>query len=105
MVGNRGVIARWGLLVLSGGMVMGLSLGIRQAQGLFMLPMAIDLGWSREALGFAFAVQNLVWGVTQPLIGMLADRFDSAKVILAGIVVYALGFLRWPIPMAYLNSP
>jgi len=93
MSGNRGVMGRWGLLVLSGGLIMGLSLGIRQAQGLFMLPMAIDLGWSRESLGFAFAVQNLVWGITQPFIGMLADRYDSAKVILFGIVVYAVGLV------------
>jgi MFS family permease len=93
MTGSSGSLRRWGLVVLSGGMVMGLSLGIRQAQGLFMLPMAIDLGWSRESLGFAFAVQNLVWGATQPLIGMLADRFDSAKVILVGIAVYALGLV------------
>ncbi|WP_375411733.1 MFS transporter [uncultured Bradyrhizobium sp.] len=72
---------------------MGLSLGIRQSQGLFMLPMAIDLGWSRESLGFAFAVQNLVWGITQPLAGIFADRFDSARVILVGVVVYALGLV------------
>ena len=93
MTATKGIVGRWGLLILAGGLVMGVSLGIRQAQGLFMLPMSLDLGWTREAIGFSFALQNLVWGITQPLIGMLADRYDSAKVIVMGIGVYALGLL------------
>lgn len=83
---------RW-VLVLAAGIVMGASLGIRQVQGLFLQPVTLDTGWSREAFGFAFALQNLIWGLTQPLTGMLADRFGSAKVICTGSLFYAAGLL------------
>lgn len=87
--------AAWGrqalLLVLAGGIVMGMALGVRHVQGLFLLPITIDRGWSRETFGFAMAVQNLTWGVSQPFIGMVADRYGSAKVIFGGLFFYALG--------------
>jgi hypothetical protein len=53
-------------IVLCGGAIMGLSLGARHVQGLFLLPMTADRGWSREAFGFAIAMQNLVWGSPSP---------------------------------------
>lgn len=80
-----------GVLVLVGGIVMGLALGVRHVQGLFLLPVSIDRGWSRETFGLAMAVQNLTWGLAQPFTGMVADRFGSGKVIAAGLVCYALG--------------
>lgn len=78
-------------LVVCGGLIMGLALGARHMQGLFLLPMTMDRGWSREAFGFAIAMQNLVWGLAQPFTGMIADRFGSATVICAGAVAYAAG--------------
>lgn len=81
---------RW-LLVAAGGIVMGAALGVRNVQGLFLLPVTLDRGWSRETFGFALALQNLLWGFAQPLTGMIADRYGSARVIFAGIVLYALG--------------
>ena len=79
------------VLVLAGGIVMGLALGVRHVQGLFLLPVTMDRGWSRETFGFALAIQNLSWGIAQPFTGMVADRFGSAKVIAAGLLFYALG--------------
>lgn len=81
---------RW-LLVIAGGVVMGGALGVRNVQGLFLLPVTLDRGWSRETFGLALALQNLLWGVAQPLTGMISDRFGSARVIFAGAVLYALG--------------
>lgn len=78
-------------VVLAGGIVLGLALGVRHVQGLFLLPVTMDRGWGRETFGFAMAVQNLTWGITQPFVGMVADRFGSAKVIAAGLVLYAVG--------------
>lgn len=78
-------------IVLCGGVIMGLALGIRHIQGLYMLPMTASRGWTREDVAFAFALQNLVWGLAQPFTGMIADRFGSARVLLAGCLVYALG--------------
>lgn len=81
---------RW-LIVLAAGAVMGAALGIRHVQGLFLQPVTLDQGWSREIFGFTLALQNLVWGLAQPFIGMIADRFGSMKVILPGMLLYALG--------------
>lgn len=79
------------LIVVAGGLVMGLSLGVRHAQGLFLVPVTIDRSWSRETFGFAIALQNLVWGLAQPFTGMIADRFGSRRVMAAGLVCYAAG--------------
>ncbi|HEV3427165.1 MAG TPA: MFS transporter [Paraburkholderia sp.] len=81
---------RW-LLVVAGGVVMGAALGVRNVQGLFLLPVTLDRGWPRETFGLALALQNLLWGFAQPLTGMIADRFGSARVIFAGALLYALG--------------
>jgi MFS family permease len=79
------------VLVLAGGLVMGLALGVRHVQGLFMLPMTQDRGWTRETFALALAVQNLVWGLAQPFTGMLADRFGARRVVAVGLLLYALG--------------
>src|SRR3954468_7611811 len=81
---------RW-LIVVAAGAVMGTALGIRHVQGLFLQPVTLDQGWSREVFGFTLAMQNLVWGLAQPFTGMIADRFGSMKVILPGMLLYALG--------------
>ncbi|MGO4381252.1 MFS transporter [Pseudoduganella sp. RAF19] len=77
--------------VLCGGIIMGLALGMRHVQGLFMLPMTSARGWGREDFALAIALQNLVWGLMQPITGMLADRFGSRCVLLGGCVLYAIG--------------
>ena len=86
---------RWhpGILVLAGGVLMGAALGVRHVQGLFLTPITLAHGWSREAVGFALALQNLLWGLAQPLTGMVADRFGSARVMAAGALTYAAGLL------------
>lgn len=80
-------------LVLAGGIIMGVALGVRHVQGLFLLPITLEKGWSRETFGFAMAIQNLTWGLAQPFAGMIADRFGSAKVIAGGLAFYAAGLL------------
>ncbi|WP_316157228.1 MFS transporter [Cupriavidus sp. BIC8F] len=79
------------VLVLAGGLLMGLALGVRHVQGLFLLPIIAERGWTRETFGFAMAVQNLVWGLAQPFTGMLADRYGSWKVMAGGLALYAAG--------------
>lgn len=87
--------------ILAGGVIMGLALGIRHVQGLFLLPVTMDRGWSRETFGLALAVQNLTWGVVQPIAGMIADRFGSARVVAGGLAFYALGL----VVMAQATTP
>ena len=80
------------LSILTGASVMlSLSMGMRQSLGLFLNPVTRDLGISAADFTFALAVQNIVWGVTQPFVGALADRYGCRLVALAGTLVYAAG--------------
>lgn len=81
------------ILVIAAGTVMGLALGIRHAQGLFLQPISLDLQWPTSTFSFAVAMQNLIWGLTQPAIGMLGDRFGAEKVVIGGMVFYGAGML------------
>ena len=92
MRGERWWTHPW-VLVVAGGLIMGMALGIRHVQGLFLMPVTMDRGWTRETFAFAIAVQNLVWGLAQPFTGMVADRYGSLRVIAAGVLLYALGLV------------
>lgn len=80
-------------VMCAGAGLLAVVLGVRQVFGLFLVPMTIDLDWSREIFGIAMGVQNLVWGASQPFIGGLADRYGSGRVIVGGAICYALGVL------------
>lgn len=79
--------------------ILALSLGIRHSFGLFLQPVSMTGGWGREVFAFAIALQNLVWGVSQPFAGMAADRIGAGKVIIAGTVLYALGLVVMALPL------
>ncbi len=81
------------LVLAAGGIILTLAMGIRGGFGLFLQPISSDLGWGRETFALAIAVQNLVWGATQPFTGMVADRFGSARVVIGGCILYVLGLL------------
>jgi MFS family permease len=89
------------VVLVAAGMVLTLSMGIRHGFGLFLQPMSADLGWGRETFALAMAVQNLLWGATQPFAGMLADKYGTAKVVLAGALLYVLGLFT----MAHAATP
>ncbi len=79
------------VMVICGGLIMGMALGVRHVQGLFLLPMTMAHGWTRQQFALAIALQNLAWGLLMPFTGMVADKFGSAKVLLAGCLMYAAG--------------
>ena len=81
-------------VLLCGAAVVTLSMGIRHGFGLFLQPITLDRGWSRETFAFALAIQNLAWGVFGPFAGMLADRHGAYRVLLIGGLLYA-GGLVW----------
>lgn len=81
------------LLIILGSLVISTAMGLRHGFGLFMEPLSSDLGWGRGVFAFALALQNLVWGLSQPFTGALADRFGAAKIIVVGGLLYALGLL------------
>ncbi|MBX3607665.1 MAG: MFS transporter [Piscinibacter sp.] len=80
-------------LVLCAGLVVGMAMGARHVQGLFMLPLLAEKGWGRESFSFALGLQVLVWGLLQPVTGLLADRFGTGRVIAAGCLLYAVGLV------------
>jgi predicted MFS family arabinose efflux permease len=80
------------LLVLSGAII-SICMGLRQSLGLFMRPMAIDAGVSAATFGFAIALQNIVWGLSQPFVGALADKHGPRPILVWTALLYAAGLL------------
>ena len=78
-------------VLVCGAAVVTLSMGIRHGFGLWLQPITMERGWTRETFAFALAVQNLCWGLCGPLAGMVADRFGAFRVLIIGSVLYALG--------------
>jgi MFS family permease len=83
-------------LIIAGGLIVGLSMGFRHSQGLYLLPYTQHFGLSREAYSFAIALQNIIWGLASPFTGMLADRYGSGKVLAGGTVLFVAGVLLMP---------
>jgi len=80
------------MAVLVGSSIMlTMSMGMRQSWGLFSVPVTQDLGISVADFMLAIAVQNLVWGATQPIIGAYADKFGCRLVAVLGTLLYAAG--------------
>jgi len=79
------------VVIVAAALVGSLAMGIRQSFGLFLPSMTADLGVGREAFAFAMALQNILWGVFTPLVGVLADKYGSGKMVALGGVVYTLG--------------
>src|SRR3989442_1922588 len=88
--GNRRAML---LLILLSGLIISLCMGLRQSLGLFMRPMTLDLGISAATFGFSIALQNIVWGVSQPFVGALADRYGPRPVLIVTALLYAAGLL------------
>ena len=80
-------------VLLCGAAIVTLSMGIRHGFGLWLQPITMERGWSRETFAFALAVQNLAWGVAGPVAGMMADRFGAFRVLIGGALLYALGLV------------
>jgi|SRR5579883_554071 len=79
------------LLLIASALIISLCMGLRQSFGIFLRPVTADLGISASAFSFAIALQNIVWGASQPVIGMLADRLGARPVLIATALIYALG--------------
>ena len=88
------------VILICGGIVLTLSLGTRHSFGLYLQPMTLDLGWSRQTFAIALAIQNLVYGLATPFAGMVADKFGAARALIGGTLLYALGMVL----MAYSTT-
>ena len=83
----------WLLVLFSASALVTIGLGIRQSMGLFLEPISLEMGTGREVFSLAIAVQNLLWGLSSPMFGMMADRLGGWKVAFIGGILYAGGLL------------
>jgi MFS family permease len=89
------------VIIICGCLIALLSFGPRSSLGFFVQPMGREFSWGRDVFGLAFAVQNLLWGLGQPVAGAIADRFGVLRVMCVGAVLYAGGLLM----MRYAATP
>ncbi len=80
-------------VLLCGAAIVALSLGIRHGFGLWLQPITMERGWTRETFALAMAVQNIAWGLAGPFAGAVADRFGAFRVLVTGALLYAAGLV------------
>jgi MFS family permease len=80
-------------VLIAGCVVILVSFAVRASFGLFQIPIAEEFGWPRAEFSLAIAIQNLAWGVGQPIFGALAEKLGDRKAIIMGAVLYAVGLV------------
>ncbi|MCC8964244.1 MFS transporter [Bradyrhizobium sp. Pear76] len=81
------------VIIVCGCAIALLSFGPRSSLGFFVQPMGREFAWGRDVFGLAIALQNLLWGLGQPIAGAIADRFGLLRVTIVGALLYAAGLL------------
>jgi MFS family permease len=89
------------VIIICGCAIALLGFGPRSSLGFFIQPMSREFGWGRDVFGLALALQNLLWGLGQPIAGAIADRFGLLRVMVIGALLYAGGLLM----MRYAATP
>ena len=80
-------------VLIVGCIIIMVSFAVRASFGVFQIPIAEDFGWLRSEFSLAIAIQNLAWGIGQPLFGALAEKIGDRKAIIMGAVIYAAGLV------------
>ncbi|WP_373354861.1 MFS transporter [Pseudoroseicyclus sp. CXY001] len=80
-------------VLIGGCLVIMTGFAIRAAFGVFQIPIAEEFGWPRAEFSLAIALQNLFWGIGQPIFGAMAEKIGDRKAIIAGALLYAAGLL------------
>ncbi len=80
-------------MLIGSAIILALSLGVRHAFGLYLVPMSQEFSWGHNVFSLAIAMQNLIWGAAQPFTGALADKYGSKIVVAIGGFLYAVGLL------------
>src|SRR6184192_1210544 len=92
------------LLLLLSGLIISLCFGLRQSLGLFMRPMTVDLGISAATFGFSIALQNIVFGLSQPFVGALGDRYGPRPVLIVTALIYTVGLLLMLVATSFAGA-
>lgn len=80
-------------VLIAGCLIIMTGFAIRASFGVFQIPIASEFNWARADFSLAIAVQNLAWGIGQPIFGAIAEKIGDRKAIIAGAVFYAAGLL------------
>ena len=80
-------------VLLVGCLIILVSFAIRASFGVFQIPIAQEFGWLRAEFSLAIAIQNLAWGIGQPIFGAIAEKIGDKKAIVIGALVYAAGLI------------
>jgi len=80
-------------VLMVGCIIIMVSFAVRASFGVFQIPIAEEFAWARSEFSLAIAIQNLAWGIGQPIFGALAEKIGDQKAIIIGAVVYAVGLL------------
>jgi len=80
-------------VLIAGCLIIMISFSVRASFGLFQIPIAEEFGWLRTDFSLAIAIQNLAWGIGQPIFGAIAEKIGDRRAILIGAITYALGML------------
>ena len=80
-------------VLIAGCVILMLSFSVRASFGVFQIPIAREFGWARADFSLAIAIQNLAWGIGQPIFGALAEKFGDRRAIIGGGILYALGLV------------
>jgi len=85
----------WAITLAAAAILM-VTMGTRQSLGLFISPLESSTGLGITTISLAFAIAQLMWGVIQPVSGAVADRYGPAKILIAGLVLLAIGMALTP---------
>jgi len=80
-------------VLIVGCVIIMVSFAVRASFGVFQIPIAEEFNWARSEFSLAIAIQNLAWGIGQPLFGALAEKIGDRKAIVLGALVYAAGLV------------
>ncbi|HHX89257.1 MAG TPA: MFS transporter [Paracoccus sp.] len=80
-------------VLIGGCIIILISFAIRASFGVFQIPIAEEFNWPRAEFSLAIAIQNLAWGIGQPIFGAVAERFGDRRAIVAGVLLYAAGLI------------
>ncbi len=80
-------------VLMVGCIIILVSFAIRASFGVFQIPIAEEFGWLRSEFSLAIAIQNLAWGIGQPIFGAIAEKVGDRKAIILGALTYAAGLV------------
>ena len=80
-------------VLVAGCLIILVSFAIRASFGVFQIPIATEFNWPRAEFSLAIAIQNLAWGIGQPIFGAIAEKIGDRKAIIMGALIYAVGLV------------